>query len=555
MKKNTLITLLILPFFIGCKKNTTVSLSSDKEIYSFILPFPSPTPWVSGVINNDTITVKVPVGVSLASITPVIQYYGKSITPAEGTAVNFTSPVTYTITAEDGSTRRQVVIVSYKSTTKDITDLRFRPAENPALASVVVGQLINDSSIVVRVPASTNVTALVPTITHNGVSISPNSGQAANFSDVVNYTVSAEDASTKKYNVFVTSNSMVYVGSANGFLYAVDALSGQLKWSFNGGGLQMDGPICYQGKVYVTVSGGGPVYCLNAETGAVIWSYPPASSGYGTPCVFNGTVYVGYSSSVGWDCGVHAINANTGTLIWSKLVASTFYSAIHTPTVVAGYVVVTEFVTGLHVLNAATGNLVWTTGLGINSANPLVKNGIIYIGGEFTFLRAYDLVTGAVVWQNNSFFGNVSGCPVMANDMIYVGTGNKMYAVNKTTGAIVWSQSPLSSGTYFSSVSVSLPDNALYAGSDDGRLYCLDLTTGAIKWAYINNENGGTYTPSPVAANGMVVVNGLYNSLNAVSAKSGKLIWKFTAPGLINTDPCVSDVAGNAYYTGRSGND
>jgi len=558
VKKITLITLVILSFFMSCKKGSVNSLSSDKEIYSFVLPFPSPIPWVSGTINNDTITVKVQPGVSLANITPVIQYYGKSISPAEGTALNFTSPVTYTITAEDGSTRRQVVIVSYKSTTKDITDFRFRPTENPGLATAVVGQLINDSSIVVRVPASTNVSALVPTITHNGVSVSPRSGQAADFSDVVNYTVSAEDGSTKKYNVSVTSNNMVYVGSSNGLLYAVDALSGQLKWSFNGGGMQMDGPICYQGKVYVTVSGGGPVYCLNEQTGAIIWSRASAaSSGYGTPCVFNGTVYIGSSKAIGGfiECSLNAIDANTGTLKWSKIIANTMYGSLNTATAVAGYVVITEFVTGLHVLDAVTGNEVWTIGLGINSANPLVKNGIIYIGGEFTFLKAYDIATGTIVWQNNTIFGNTSGCPVMANNMIYVNAGFKMYGVNKTTGTIVWSQTSWGSG-YFSSASVSLSDTALYTASNDGFLYGLNLNTGAIKWSFNDFMSAGTsYSPSPVAANGMVVVNRQDNTLYALSTKTGKLIWKFTAPGPVNTDPCVTDVAGNAYYTGRSGND
>lgn len=231
------------------------------------------------------------------------------------------------------------------------------------------------------------------------------------------------------------------------------------------------------------------------------------------------------------------------------------YGSLHTPTAVAGYVVVTEFVTGLHVLDAATGNLVWTTGLGINSANPLVKNGIIYIGGEFTFLKAYDLATGAVVWQNNTIFGNTSGCPVMANNMIYVNTGVKMYGVNKTTGTILWSQTSWGSG-FFSSASVSLSDTALYTASNDGFLYGLNLNTGAIKWSFNDLISAGnSYSPSPVAANGMVVVNRQDNSLYALSTKTGKLIWKFIAPGLINTDPCVTDVAGNAYYTGRSGND
>ena len=103
---------------------------------------------------------------------------------------------------------------------------------------------------------------------------------------------------------------------------------------------------------------------------------------------------------------------------------------------------------------------------------------------------------------------------------------------------------------------MSLSDTALYTASNDGFLYGLNLNTGAIKWSFNDFMSAGTsYSPSPVAANGMVVVNRQDNTLYALSTKTGKLIWKFTAPGPVNTDPCVTDVAGNAYYTGRSGND
>lgn len=560
MKKYTLINLAVLLFFIGCKKDPVSSLSSAKEIYSFVLPMPSPMPWVSGVINNDTITVKVQPGVSLVGITPVLQYYGKSISPAEGTAVNFTSPVTYTITAEDGSTRRQVVIVTYKSTTKAITDFRFRPAENPGLASAVVGEFVNDSSIVLRVPVSTNVNALVPIITHNGVTITPGSGQAANFGDLVYYTVTAEDGSSKRYNVLVTANNLAYIGTANGFLYALDAASGQVKWSFNGGGTQMGSPTCYQGKVYVAVQS-GPLYCLDAQTGSVLWTYAQPLASYGTPCVFNGSVYVSYAIAVPYTTGVLAVDASTGSFLWSKAVGSgPDNRGVTTPTVVAGYVVVGLINSSVVVLNSANGNNVWSYTTGINNTNPLVSGGVVYTGAETKLCIALNLANGSVLWQSTAAAGNVTCSPVMANDIVYVGGGNNMYALNKNSGAVIWSE--MSWGGIggigvgkFSSACVSQVDTTLYAGNNDDMTYCLDLRTGAKKWTYpLSTIQVKTTSPNPVAANGMLFANREDNSLYAFSARSGKLCWKFTASGLINTDPCIADLSGNAYYTGNSGN-
>lgn len=552
--RNINYTILFLSIFlIACKKNN-ITLSSEKEIYSFVLPMPSPLPYFDGVINNDTITVKVPVGVSLVNITPLIQYAGSSITPSLGTPVNFTQPVSYTVTAEDGSTRRHVVIVSYKSTTKEILDFRFKPSANPILSSDVVGQFINDSSIVVRMPASVNVHTLVPSINHNGVSIDPQGSQITDFSDKVYYTVTAEDGSSKKYNVFQSSNNTVYIGSANGFLYALDALTGQEKWSFNGG-QQIGSPIYYQDKIYVSVFG-GTLYCLNAVTGSTIWSFFRSSTGYTTPCIFNGNVYVGYTTSFA-PPGLYALEANSGNLLWSNTinVGPNFGTITSTPTAVAGYVVVSEFNTGVHVFNAANGNQIWSHG-SLPTANPLVTGGVVYIGDETSLLKAYNLSTGSIIWQNNTFTDNQSA-PVMANNIIYVNGHFKMHAINKTDGTILWSAPSIGGGNngvgQFSSPAISLSDTALFAGNNDGFTYCLDLNTGARKWLYPSNGQITT-KPNPVAANGIVVVNMGNNSLYALSIKSGLLIWKFTASGSINTDPCMTDIGGNVYYTGNSGN-
>ncbi len=74
-----------------------------------------------------------------------------------------------------------------------------------ALDPDVVG-VINEGAktIALAVPFGTDVTALVPTIVHTGISVSPASGTAQDFTSPVNYTVTAEDTSTQAYLVTVT---------------------------------------------------------------------------------------------------------------------------------------------------------------------------------------------------------------------------------------------------------------------------------------------------------------------------------------------------------------
>jgi len=64
------------------------------------------------------------------------------------------------------------------------------------------------------------------------------------------------------------------------------------------------------GVVYVG-SDDDNVYALNARTGALLWSHGTGSV-FSSPAVANGLVYVG-----SYDGNVYALNASTGALLWS----------------------------------------------------------------------------------------------------------------------------------------------------------------------------------------------------------------------------------------------
>jgi outer membrane protein assembly factor BamB len=68
------------------------------------------------------------------------------------------------------------------------------------------------------------------------------------------------------------ANGVVYVGSDDGNLYALDVRTGAKLWSYTTGGLVQTSPAVANGVVYF---GGGDdnVYALNASTGAKLWNY------------------------------------------------------------------------------------------------------------------------------------------------------------------------------------------------------------------------------------------------------------------------------------------
>ena len=69
----------------------------------------------------------------------------------------------------------------------------------------------------------------------------------------------------------------------------------------------MDSSPAVAGGVVFVGSYDGKVYALNASTGALIWSYTTGASVFSSPAVAGGVVYVGSD-----DRKVYALNASTG---------------------------------------------------------------------------------------------------------------------------------------------------------------------------------------------------------------------------------------------------
>ena len=166
---------------------------------------------VTGTIDGTSVSATVPHGTDVTALVPTITVSaGATISPASGQAQDFAAPVTYTVTAEDGTTTASyevtvTVAAAGASTACDITSFVFEAAENTALSSTVTGT-VGSGSVTAEVPFGTDVTALVPTITiSDAATVDPASGTAQDFSSSVTYTVTAEDAATtQEYTVTVT---------------------------------------------------------------------------------------------------------------------------------------------------------------------------------------------------------------------------------------------------------------------------------------------------------------------------------------------------------------
>lgn len=99
---------LTLLLFIGCKEKNQQIQSSVKSIAAVGLK-KSDNPVlltdIAGKVVSDSILFDIPQHIAVKSLVPTIEFTGKSIEPANRTAQDFTNPIVYKITAEDGSTK------------------------------------------------------------------------------------------------------------------------------------------------------------------------------------------------------------------------------------------------------------------------------------------------------------------------------------------------------------------------------------------------------------------------------------------------------------------
>ncbi len=306
---------------------------------------------------------------------------------------------------------------------------------------------------------------------------------------------------TPSFDRFIESspavvNGVVYIGSLDDNVYALNASTGAKLWSFTTGGLVESSPAVVNSVVYIG-SFDGNVYALNASTGAKLWSFATGDFVQSSPAVVNGVVYIGSS-----DGNLYALNAGTGAKVWSFATAEVEIAS--SPAVANGVVYIASVEDNdVYAVNASTGAKLWSfaTGNGLSSS-PAVANGVVYIGSWDGNVYALNASTGAKLWSFTTRPDfQVESSPAVANGVVYVGGPDEnMYALDASTGAKLWS---FATGNGLSS-SPAVANGVVYIGSTDGNLYALNAGTGARLWSY---ATGGAVLSSPAVVDGVAYIN------------------------------------------------
>ncbi|HEY8697321.1 MAG TPA: PQQ-binding-like beta-propeller repeat protein [Rhizomicrobium sp.] len=183
-------------------------------------------------------------------------------------------------------------------------------------------------------------------------------------------------------------------------------------------------------------------------------------------------------------------------------------------------------------------DLAWsiTTGSQILSS-PTVFAGNVYVGSQDGKLYAVNATTGATLWTATTGGSIGLSSPAAAKGIVYVGSDDaKLYAFSSSTGAPV-SGWPVTTGGPVESSPV-VANNVVYVGSNDHKLYGFNASNGASLpgWPV---TTGGSVQSSPAVANGVVYVGSSDAKLYAFDAVTGAALWTVTTGASILSSPTV----------------
>lgn len=160
----------------------------------------------------------------------------------------------------------------------------------------------------------------------------------------------------------VGPEALLILGDDTGLVSALEARTGQQRWSYRARGPVQTLPVVHGGLIYLT-SNEGRVYALDVRTGSWRWQYeretPDAFSirGQAGPLIVDGKLYIGFP-----DGYLSCLNSETGEVIWNRQLSgeSTRFADVDgTPAMLGDALIVSCYASGLFALELKDGSTRW----------------------------------------------------------------------------------------------------------------------------------------------------------------------------------------------------
>ena len=318
----------------------------------------------------------------------------------------------------------------------------------------------------------------------------------------------------------IGSDGTVYVGSDNGYLFAIQP-NGHEKWRFKSGARITSSPtVDTVNNVERVIFGSEDqyVYAVRADNGKKIWRFKTYGEVYSSPAVdLEKNVYIGSC-----DHNLYAIRSD-GTRKWSFFTRD---MVISSPSI-----------------------MYYTSRYGDTTS-------LVFIGSHDDHLYALDLDTGILQWSVD-VGGDIFGSPAIGDDgTIYVAAcfvlgasaNNKLLALDRE-GKKKWEYSmwrgAYASPVVYADIHSQLTVGMIFLGSYDNNFYGLGYD-GIEKWAFPTRSDPGVKLANIVSTAaagqyGTIFIGSENHNIYAINYEKGKVMWSYTTNAPVYSSPALSD--------------
>ncbi|WAU72996.1 MULTISPECIES: outer membrane protein assembly factor BamB [unclassified Acinetobacter] len=266
---------------------------------------------------------------------------------------------------------------------------------------------------------------------------------------------------------------IVIIGNRKGELFALDQATGSQKWSAKLSGAILSPSLIQSGRV-ITIANDGTVFAHDAVTGQQVWAYKLPNVQFslrGQPApvrLDERTVVVASANAY-----VYALDVISGVPRFQRRVAVSdgrsdiqrLIDVVGDPVVAGQYLVTTSFQGQVTTTDLATQRVVWSEeASSTNSAE--VSGDKVFISTADGKLKAYNLATGELLWQNEELLNRQLSNPVMLGQNLVVGDlDGVIHLIDPNTGKLIGRAK--TSGEVRS---LRVIDNQLYVATRKGAL-------------------------------------------------------------------------------------
>ncbi len=312
-------------------------------------------------------------------------------------------------------------------------------------------------------------------------------------------------------------DGVVYVGSDDNNVYALDASTGFELGSFRTGDVVRSSPTVVDGVVYVG-SNDNHVYAVDTSTGSELWSHDTEDWVQYSPVVSKGVVY--FKARADGDQKLHAVNAKSGDVLWVSPMPYPYIDRFAL-TVAGGKVYMPGEGGEFYALDASTGELSWSFSVSLGAESPAtVVDGVVYLTAVTT-AHALDEATGAEIWSYDTEMYPARDFTATVVDGVYYFSPNDiLYALDAATGQPIWSYE----ASELINIRPLVADGMVYTSSEDGQFYALNAATGDLVWS---REGTDSRLASPSVTDGVLYAESSDGNLRAINAATGEELWKF----------------------------